>query len=1277
MSEPHQIKSEQTRWKDREGPNHILFSPRGPASGDYIDEIVIEKLGKRKVVILESSQLYPGLDNLYHTHQLRYLNLSKNSTSISVQDLENMPTLEKLVKLDLSGNALTQLPSAEFFEKFPSLRTLYLHGNFLKDESFVASLAPLKNLIYITIFNNPLPRKIVRQKLIETLPQLEAIDFLAVLDWEKDFSLSSAFIEIQMTRAEIRWPIVTVPMPSDERTIMKAIYEELRVIHRTYNSCNIVVKLQKLMRGTMNRRRTAFAIIKGHKITRDAMIKILRRWKQRARLQRITRSVLEERGKLEYYYLGAKGRARNVQELVKQFVQKLKEKREFTKAVINLQRAMRQTYGQMFSLYKDPLKLYNLRFYNSFYVLAEHKDKTMDLIAEMFRKKPKLLEGFDGDELYEQIRENVTTAHDIRTLRWEKNINIKDLPLHQLIRAPMKTMLRIYTPVRNGDYYIKNSRKIKLKRKTTCHLTTQEREKFHQKLIKINNFIDKNYRQLIKIEIPHLSILENILKYIFNYNAAVQSGNSVNIYLDRAIHRVSAAVKIQTFYRRKRAVKHSPYYDIFQTLKEYRAAVILQRWIRNFKFKCRMDFLSNIGYFMSKISGRSLYIEEDVYANLADIHEKNLRRVHLLDQEVSVFVNHDTGLCMVARNPRNDLPTRPFLPKWVEALEHPDIRDLTSLADGDIINLLHTGTKISRKVRDGVKYYKFRFPRVEIARYVAGAVGLMTFNLKNRGFYIKLADKKKWKGQLEKYRDHYHMQVCDVYGIDIAKNLDQSAVDDYLGRKRRAALTRNYNNCCFLYTENQEQFSALVEENAKENAYEVKVRFQDGADQPTYLDKTTKHLFRNYNNQIKKVMFVPWIYFNKIAKREQRSAFENLIKILRGRSEHKEENFQKLKNIVKKVTLPPERDTFQDTKQLFIQEVTLRRSFYKAKEIVAAKQTIQDTKDKLYEIRANDLKSAQYRNYDQRMTAQSNRHIIDMAKGALVKQKQRENQKEKQEMLEKMRSNSVTREQTAKRQIRDIQQSHQSRKQSAQHARDGNSFVSAISMLMAEEDKDEIKRRRYAELEEARQKIARVKDRRLEEKALNLIVQELKRPKGDTILGDYDKSLVEQTVSMAVNKIDVSFDSSLPLNDSYQTYAKTTHSRFVRLLERRNGQGTGGTNEDTMMMNQTYDIRKSYNGNRTKSLGVHAIRRDSSLGTSLGGINHNGSRTMGLTPVPSRTEKSISKHSGTKPKLPSIHGKLLEDIYPTSKLRSGEVHDHHDDYDNEEGVAEHEASIVN
>ena len=364
------------------------------------------------------------------------------------------------------------------------------------------------------------------------------------------------------------------------------------------------------------------------------------------------------------------------------------------------------------------------------------------------------------------------------------------------------------------------------------------------------------------------------------------------------------------------------------------------------------------------------------------------------------------------------------------------------------------------------------------------------------------------------------------------------------------------------------------------------------------------------------------------------------------------------------MTLPAEKDTLQDTKQLFIQEVTLRKSFYKARDIVQVKQAMQETKDKLHEIRASDLKSAQYRNYDQRMTAQTNRHIIDMAKGALVKQKMRENQKEKQEIMEKIRSNSVAREETAKRTIREIQQSHQTRKQSAHNTREGNSFISAISMLMAEEDKDEIKRRRQAELEEARQKVARVKDRRLEEKALNIIVQELKRPRGDTILGDYDKSLVEQTVSMAVNKIDVSFDSTNPLNDSYQTYAKTTHSRFVRLLERRNAQGTGGTNEDSMIMNQTYDIRKSYNGKRTKSLGIQAIRRDSSLGTSLGGgINHNGSRTLGLTPVPSRTEKSISKHSGTKPKLPSIHGKLLEDVYPTRSIRNSHGGREDEDYD--------------
>ena len=119
---------------------------RIPLSGKadrYVDLVIEEETKKRRVVNLEASPLEPAFENLKHSVNLRYLNLSNNSSIIHVGLLETIPHLKNLFKLDLSGNKLMTLPDQNFFAKFPSLQILYLHENNLSSEKSFHSLAPL------------------------------------------------------------------------------------------------------------------------------------------------------------------------------------------------------------------------------------------------------------------------------------------------------------------------------------------------------------------------------------------------------------------------------------------------------------------------------------------------------------------------------------------------------------------------------------------------------------------------------------------------------------------------------------------------------------------------------------------------------------------------------------------------------------------------------------------------------------------------------------------------------------------------------------------------------------------------------------------------------------------------------------------------------------------------------------------------------------------------------------------------------------------------------
>ena len=90
-------------------------------------------------------------------------------TNIKPVELSTIAKCTGLIKLDLSGNMLSELPIK--FNVFPHLKVLYLHDNQLTHIEIKKT--PIE---YISLFNNLFKENSYRRKLIENNPNLKGID---------------------------------------------------------------------------------------------------------------------------------------------------------------------------------------------------------------------------------------------------------------------------------------------------------------------------------------------------------------------------------------------------------------------------------------------------------------------------------------------------------------------------------------------------------------------------------------------------------------------------------------------------------------------------------------------------------------------------------------------------------------------------------------------------------------------------------------------------------------------------------------------------------------------------------------------------------------------------------------------------------------------------------------------------------------------------------------------------------------------------------------------
>ncbi|XP_041967552.1 leucine-rich repeat and IQ domain-containing protein 3 isoform X1 [Alosa sapidissima] len=159
-----------------------------------------------------------------------------------------------LVKLDLSGNQITQLPDVGFWKRFVELQLLNLHDNNMSTRQHVMGLSGCSNLAALTLHNTPLSlRENYRHCMVNSLWSLKALDKYIISDEEiiEGFTILHKFKQMTPHLAIDLHPSSKMePFKSEMKLVMKTI-SKINQIQAHYSPTLII---QKWFRGHLTRK---------------------------------------------------------------------------------------------------------------------------------------------------------------------------------------------------------------------------------------------------------------------------------------------------------------------------------------------------------------------------------------------------------------------------------------------------------------------------------------------------------------------------------------------------------------------------------------------------------------------------------------------------------------------------------------------------------------------------------------------------------------------------------------------------------------------------------------------------------------------------------------------------------------------------------------------------------------------------------------------------------------------------------------------------------------
>ncbi|XP_059358836.1 leucine-rich repeat and IQ domain-containing protein 3 [Carassius carassius] len=209
-----------------------------------------EKDLKDIIMVRLSSLLLKSLDQIGSCRALRICFLAENFLT----RIEALMECTRLVKLDLKGNQIVQLPDASCWSHLKELRLLYLHDNNMSTWNNIKGLSGCLNLTALTLYDTPLSlKKSYRHCLVNSIWSLKALDNFVISDEEiiQNWSLPIRFKAMNQHFCVSLYQ--TIKSDSFE-TEMKATYKIISEINRIQAVYSPTLIIQRWIRGHLIRK---------------------------------------------------------------------------------------------------------------------------------------------------------------------------------------------------------------------------------------------------------------------------------------------------------------------------------------------------------------------------------------------------------------------------------------------------------------------------------------------------------------------------------------------------------------------------------------------------------------------------------------------------------------------------------------------------------------------------------------------------------------------------------------------------------------------------------------------------------------------------------------------------------------------------------------------------------------------------------------------------------------------------------------------------------------
>ncbi|KAL4429092.1 hypothetical protein ABPG74_022178 [Tetrahymena malaccensis] len=723
-------------------------------------------------------------------------------TDLKISELQQINQCVNLMKLDISSNHLQSLPPNVDFSKFANLRLLYLHNNNLSDMESLNQIFKCKQVVYLTLFRNPLSElNSIRHYIINQMPSLKCLDFNYVLDEERsdiliaDDNQSARYYQL----SKLSWPVVIYPNDENltEQQYLSILYKEISLITTQHRKCSFILTIQRFIRGFIVRRQVT-KIINTIQKKENAVIKYAAKWKQYIFKKRQLKEVLADRKKqylLEDTKMYRHARAMNkLAQLVREFNIKLQLRKKYQRAARILMKAMSNKKAYFYS-YENYLSLNpNGKLENGSSVSLYIREDQLKLIDNEEFKKFMIL--FASDSIYfkPQVEEfcsnfdkHVVKRNPYQVLRVpdQDNIVLPNNPLIQLIKPSLNCKIiqrkkqndqntepDKYYHIQRHPILMKYQRIVYIKEKFLTlryRLSEGQRQKSLEKAKKLQIFSEKRDQMLCEIKFPHDKVLTYFLRtiiymnqdvdqYLGDYNQSYsqkqnqsQQKEKILVFFSTLLEKVSSAMKIQQIWRLYVIKKYMKRQNInpYEKLLEHHASSKLQRWVKKLSYQHKSSFMKDIYHHLTNIiKTKQLFLHEQIYLKLLQYQNQQQYNSFLSkkdslfsfrSQSSRIYFNKNTDQVIV-RNIESEFIKSVF-PAFVNKVfsdQGFDVQMNTQFMLGDIYHILHVGCKITRHEIGPMNYIQIDFPSLSQALYRTAVLALKTYNFRMNGSYVKL-----------------------------------------------------------------------------------------------------------------------------------------------------------------------------------------------------------------------------------------------------------------------------------------------------------------------------------------------------------------------------------------------------------------------------------------------------------------------------------------------------------------------------------------------------------